>query len=142
MRNKFTSYLPCDITDIRCCVIVTCLIWVKCSVPVSCIPANNKKLSPSGEKTGCGTISSHSFSGARSEWFCKVKKTKGQFKLFTKTLNYIRFKWVTEFWRKDWIWVGWRECCMECPNPAPSASHMSQFDTLLKLMGSHKRKGI
>lgn len=66
-----TSYLPCDITDIRCCVIVTCLIWVKCSVPVSWIPASSRKLSPSCEKTGCGWMSNHSFSGARSWWVCR-----------------------------------------------------------------------
>lgn len=44
---------------------------MKCSVPVSWMLANNKKLSPSGEKTGCGVISSHSFSGAFSEWVCE-----------------------------------------------------------------------
>lgn len=67
---RLTSYRPWDKTAIRCCVIVTCLIWVKCSVSLSCIPARSKKLSPSVEKIGCCTISSHSFSGARSEWFC------------------------------------------------------------------------
>lgn len=61
-----TSYRPCEITEILCCVIVTCLIWVNCSVPVSCMLASNRKLSPSAENTGCGNISSHSSSVARS----------------------------------------------------------------------------
>lgn len=62
----------------RCCVIVMCLMWVKCSLPLSWIPAINRKLSPSGEKIGWGSMSSHSFSGARSVWCCVWGRTESK----------------------------------------------------------------
>lgn len=100
-----TSYLPCEITDIRCCVIVTCLIWVKCSVPVSWMPAKSRKLSPSCEKTGCGCMSNHSFSGARSWWVCLCVSPTAQ---VIVVLNPSTDGW--EGWKITWLssfhWTG------------------------------------
>lgn len=48
--------------------------------------ASNKKRSPSGENTGCGNISSHSSSGARSVCVCDGMRT---WKVFTNKRKWI-----------------------------------------------------